>query len=66
MLRDELKKTKNLLGAIFITLATLAMCLWLDESLPDTGLYIAAGLYLIGMILIIVNPGKTGNDQAKK
>ena len=58
MLRDEMKKPKNIIGMLLIAAAIIAALAWLVYNLSDRVLYAAAGLYLIGMVIITAMPGR--------
>ena len=58
MLRDEMREPKNKAGAILIFIALIGILISYEYDLPAALYYIAAGLYFIGMILIVVIPGR--------
>lgn len=58
MLRDEMKRPKNIIGMLLIGAAVIAALSWLVYNLSDLVLYAAAGLYLIGMVIITALPGR--------
>ena len=62
MLRDEMKETKNRIGAALILLALLAGFTAIINNGPDWLFIAAAALYIIGMALI-VKPARSLNKD---
>ena len=61
MFRPELKQPKNAAGMVLIVLSVLIMFIQYEYSLPRIAAYIAIGLYVVGMVLIVI-PGRADPD----
>ena len=57
MFRPDLKQPKNAAGAILIIIAVLAAFIAHEYTLSFAVYYVAAALYVVGMILIVI-PGR--------
>ena len=66
MFRPELKQPKNAAGAILILISILAVCITYEYTLPSAVYYAAAGLYFVGIVLIIAPGRAAGSDTREK
>ncbi len=63
MFRPELKQPKNAIGAILIVLSIALIIAAYERVFSFAVEYIAAGLYVVGMILIVIPGRAADHDQ---
>lgn len=62
MFRPEMKQPKNAAGMILITAATIIIFLVLEGGLSWKAGYIAAALYVVGVVLVVI-PGRAADPE---
>lgn len=62
MLRPEMKQPKNAAGMVLVLLSIVTMIAAYIYTLPEAAVYIAAGFYIAGMVLIVI-PGRAADPD---